>query len=116
MKKFRAYAFEFVKTVLGCAIFAFGFSMFLEPGGFSAGGISGLSMVIVHLTKFGSVGLISALINLPLFAIAGIKIGKKFFIKLFFLIYANKSIFYIFSLDLSFLSFIIFSAKIAAIV
>ena len=79
MKKFRAYAFEFFKTILGCAIFAFGFSVFLEPGGFSAGGISGLSMLVVHVTKFGSVGLISTLINLPLFAIAGIKIGKKFF-------------------------------------
>lgn len=79
MKKFRAYVFEFFKTVFGCAIFAFGFSMFLEPGGFSAGGISGLSMILVHVLGFGSVGVVSAIINLPLFAIAGIKIGKKFF-------------------------------------
>lgn len=79
MKKFRAYVFEFLKTIIGCAIFAFGFSMFLEPGGFSAGGISGLSMILVHVLGFGSVGVVSAIINLPLFAIAGIKIGKKFF-------------------------------------
>lgn len=79
MKKILAYALELVKTVIGCAIFAFGFSMFLEPGGFSAGGISGLSMVLVHVMGFGTVGIVSAIINIPLFLISGIKIGKKFF-------------------------------------
>lgn len=77
MKKILAYALELVKTVIGCAIFAFGFSMFLEPGGFSAGGISGLSMVLVHVMGFGTVGIVSAIINIPLFLISGIKIGKN---------------------------------------
>ena len=79
MKKIRPHLIDLAKTVIGCAIFAFGFSVFLEPGGVSAGGISGLSMIIVKLLGFGTVGIFSALINLPLFAIAGIKIGKKFF-------------------------------------
>lgn len=79
MKKIRPHLIDLAKNVIGCAIFAFGFSVFLEPGGVSAGGISGLSMIIVKLLGFGTVGIVSALINLPLFAIAGIKIGKKFF-------------------------------------
>lgn len=79
MKKIRPHLIDLAKTVIGCAIFAFGFSVFLAPGGVSAGGISGLSMIIVKLLGFGTVGIFSALINLPLFAIAGIKIGKKFF-------------------------------------
>ena len=68
------------KIAVGCALFALGFNLFLEPNGLNAGGISGLAMVFVHLTKFGSVGLFTILINLPLFAISGLKIGKRFVI------------------------------------
>ena len=79
MKKLRSIWPIVWKTVLGCALFGVGFNLFLEPNGMNAGGIAGISMSIVHLFDFGSVGLFTALINLPLFAIAGIKIGKKFF-------------------------------------
>lgn len=68
-----------IKTTIGCALFGIGFDFFLEPNGLNAGGISGLSMVIVHVLRFGSIGLFTALVNLPLFAVAGMKIGKKFF-------------------------------------
>ena len=68
-----------LKMVIGCALFGLGFNLFLAPNGLNAGGISGLSMSLVHLLKFGTVGSVTALINLPLFALAGIKIGKKFF-------------------------------------
>ena len=68
------------KIAVGSALFALGFNLFLEPNGLNAGGISGLAMVFVHLTKFGSVGLFTVLINLPLFAISGLKIGKRFVI------------------------------------
>jgi len=67
------------KTVLGCALFGLGFNLFLEPNGLSAGGVSGLSMVFVQVTKLASVGTVSALINLPLFVLGGLKIGRKFF-------------------------------------
>jgi len=66
------------KIVLGCALFGLGFNLFLEPNNLNAGGISGISMLIVHLTGFGTIGMLTALMNLPLFAIAGLKIGKKF--------------------------------------
>ncbi len=72
-------ALGYVKIVLGCAIFGVGFNMFLAPNGLNAGGITGLSMVLVEMFGFGTVGVLSAIINLPLFAIAGLKIGKKFF-------------------------------------
>lgn len=71
--------FDIMKTAIGCALFALGFDLFLLPGGMNAGGLSGLAMVFVHLTDFASVGTITALLNVPLFIIAGLKIGKKFF-------------------------------------
>ncbi|MBE6979513.1 MAG: YitT family protein [Ruminococcaceae bacterium] len=68
-----------VDTVLGSTVFALGFSLFLAPNDMSAGGISGLALIFVELTKLGSVGTLSILINLPLFILGGVKIGKKFF-------------------------------------
>ena len=66
-------------TVLGSAVFAAGFAFFLQPNDLSPGGISGLALLLVELTGFGSVGMISILINLPLFVLGGLKIGKQFF-------------------------------------
>ena len=66
-------------TVVGSLIFSLGFSFFLQPNDMSPGGISGLSLVVVELLGFGSVGTLSILINLPLFILGGLKIGKRFF-------------------------------------
>ncbi len=66
-------------TVAGSAVFALGFAFFLMPGDMNAGGISGLAQVVVELLGFGSVGTLSILINLPLFILGGLKIGKRFF-------------------------------------
>lgn len=72
--------FNYGKIILGCVIFGVGFNLFLAPTGINVGGVTGLSLVLVEFLGFGTVGLFSALINLPLFAIGGMKIGKKFFI------------------------------------
>ena len=68
-----------ITTILGSALFALGFSFFLEPNDINTGGISGLAQVVVHLTGLGSVGIVSVILNLPLFIIGGIRIGKRFF-------------------------------------
>ncbi|MBQ9149187.1 MAG: YitT family protein [Oscillospiraceae bacterium] len=69
-----------LSTLVGSLIFALGFDFFLAPNDLNPGGISGLSMVVVELIGFGSVGTLSILINLPLFFLGGLKIGKRFFI------------------------------------
>ena len=66
------------KILVGCAVFALGFNLFLRPNGLNAGGISGLSMVLVTILKFGTIGIFTGILNLPLFAVAGIKIGRHF--------------------------------------
>ena len=68
-----------VKTLVGCLLFSLGFNLFLVPNGLNAGGISGLAMVFTSFTQLGTVGLLTAIVNIPLFVIAGKKIGKKFF-------------------------------------
>ena len=72
-------------TIVGSAIFGAGYAIFLGPNDLNAGGISGLSAIIVHMVNpngvipFISVGILTIAINLPLFAIGGLKIGKRFF-------------------------------------
>jgi uncharacterized membrane-anchored protein YitT (DUF2179 family) len=61
-------------------VFALGFALFLMPYDMNAGGISGLAQVVVEILGFGSVGTLSILINMPLFILGGIKIGKRFFV------------------------------------
>ena len=68
------------QTVLGSAIYAAGFAFFLQPNDMSPGGISGLALLLVEVLGFGSVGILSILMNLPLFVLGGLKIGKRFFL------------------------------------
>ena len=71
----------FVLEILaGCAIFALGFDLFMAPHNFNVGGLSGIAQLVVEATGWGSVGLISGIINIPLFVLGGKKIGVKFFV------------------------------------
>ena len=79
MERLREKYGWILATVLGSAIFAFGFAIFLAPGDLNAGGISGLAMIVVEILGVGSVGALSILLNLPLFILGGMKIGKRFF-------------------------------------
>ena len=77
-----------VTTVIGSIIMGAGYAVFLGPNDLNGGGISGLAAVIVSAIEllfpkwnipFLTVGTLTMLINLPLFAIGGMKIGKRFF-------------------------------------
>lgn len=80
MKKVYQSGLWFGRIILGSVIFSLGFNLFLGPNALNAGGISGLAMILVHLLGFGSVGTITILMNLPLFILGGVKIGRKFLI------------------------------------
>ena len=66
------------KITLGRAIFALGFDLFLEPNSLNVGGMSGLAMILRELLGFGSIGVLTMLLNVPLFVLGARKLGKKF--------------------------------------
>ena len=66
------------KITLGCAIFALGFDLFLEPNSLNVGGMSGLAMILRELLGFGSIGVLTMLLNVPLFVLGARELGKKF--------------------------------------
>lgn len=80
MREFQKKFGWILTTILGSLLFSLGFDLFLMPHELNAGGVSGLSMVIHKLFPFASVGILQVLINLPLFLLGGLKIGKKFFL------------------------------------
>lgn len=79
MKKTAQTLWWLIRIAVGSGLFAVAFSMFLDPNELNAGGISGLAQVTVHVLGFGTVGTVTALINLPLFALGGLKVGRRFF-------------------------------------
>lgn len=85
MNKHRTKFGWIISTIIGSFIFGAGYAIFLGPNDLNAGGISGLAAIIVQLFNpngtipLVSVGTLTILINLPLFAIGGLKIGKRFF-------------------------------------
>lgn len=79
MKKAWSGAAFAAKLIIGDVLFALGFNLFLTPHGLNAGGLSGLAMVLVHFLGFGTVGVVTAVFNLPLFIVGGKKLGKHFF-------------------------------------
>ncbi len=79
MKKAIQTFLWILRIFVGTGLFSVGFNMFLGPNDLNAGGLSGLAQLMVEVLGFGSVGLFVVLINLPLFALAGIKVGKQFF-------------------------------------
>ncbi len=75
----RSWGWVFT-TIVGGIIFALGFDLFLMPHDLNAGGVTGLAMVIGHVLKLDHfVGTIAIVINLPLFIMGGMKIGRRFF-------------------------------------
>ena len=80
MKSKVHFVLNILQIIAGSILFGVAFDLFLEPYNMNAGGLSGLAMIIVHLLGKGTVGTVAILINIPLFAIGGWKIGKKFFL------------------------------------
>ena len=76
---------ELLRNILmiffGSTLFALGFDLFLEPSGINCGGVSGIAMLVVYATRVEwlTVGILSAMINIPLFFFGYRKIGKYFF-------------------------------------
>ena len=76
----------FFKEILLCTVGTFfcglGTGAFLLPNKLSSGGFSGIATILYYY--FGwNVGVTIVLLNIPLFVIAFLKIGKKFLIKTF---------------------------------
>ena len=76
----KQFLFEVIGTIIGAFIMAFAVSFFLLPNELSSGGFSGIATILYFKLKV-PMGITIASLNIPLFLMAGYKIGKKFFTK-----------------------------------
>lgn len=73
---------EYVYVIVGAAIIAIGFNVFLLPNQVASGGVSGISTILNGL--FGwSPGFVQYAFNIPLFIAGILLLGKRFGIKSF---------------------------------
>ena len=68
---------DYLLLTLGALITAFAFAMFLLPNDIAPGGVTGIATVLSSWTGL-NVGLLSFLINLPLFAVGWRRVGWRF--------------------------------------
>ena len=75
----REYVVKYALVALGSALFAAGFQLFLYPNSIIVGGVSGIAMIINYLVGL-PVGIMTIVLNIPLFIIAWKHFGGKFII------------------------------------
>ena len=71
---------EIIGTILGALVMAISVSFFLLPNELSSGGFSGIATILYYRLKV-PMGITIASLNIPLFLMAGYKLGKRFFLK-----------------------------------
>ena len=79
MKKVWQWTRWAAQIILGSALFSLGFDLFMEPHSFNAGGITGLAQILHSATNWFTIAFWVAAINVPLFIVGGLKLGKRFF-------------------------------------
>ena len=78
--KLKEILINLVEIVIGTSVMAMGIELFLVPNQLSTGGFSGLSTIIYYITGL-SVGTVMLILNIPLFILALVKLGRRFFVK-----------------------------------
>ncbi|MCT6924628.1 YitT family protein [Metasolibacillus sp.] len=73
---------EYIFVIVGAAIIAVGFNVFLLPNQVASGGVSGISTILNGLFGWNA-GIIQYAFNIPLFIAGVLVLGKKFGVKSF---------------------------------
>lgn len=94
MKQFRSYLF----ITLGAFFVAMGVCLFFIPANLATGGVTGLAIVIHNLVPVISIGNALLILNITLFIIGFLTIGKSFGIKTIYATVVLTGIIYFFDL------------------
>lgn len=76
----KRFILETLGTILGAFVIAIAVSLFLLPNKLSSGGVAGIATITYYLFHM-PMGISMLIINIPLFFMSILKIGKTFFVK-----------------------------------
>lgn len=71
---------EIIETIVGSFIMAIGVSLFLLPNQLSSGGLAGIATIVYYLMGI-PMGTTILVLNIPLFILAWVKLGRSFILK-----------------------------------
>ena len=77
-KSVRTFIFDYLIIILGCFVYAISVALFSSPNDIAPGGVVGISILINHLLPMIPIGVLSLVLNIPLFIWGGIEIGWKY--------------------------------------
>lgn len=78
--KIKKYVVQYLVILLGCVLYAVGFQFFLYPNSIVSGGIVGIAMIINAALPRFPVGVMTILMNVPLFLFAWKHFGTNFLV------------------------------------
>lgn len=74
---------DFIFFAVGSAIYGLGIHMFAVPNNISNGGVTGVATVLNYIFPVLPIGATMLVLNIPLFILAFLSLGRKLFIKSF---------------------------------
>lgn len=82
-ERIKEYAVDFFVCLTACIIYSVGLNVFVIPNGLVQGGIMGIAIIINRVFPFLGAGVLTLLMNIPVFFAAFRKIGGVFIVKSF---------------------------------
>ena len=71
---------QYLLITVGCIIFALGIALFLDANKMASGGVTGLAIILGHITPFEMTGIWILILNVPLIILGAVNFGRYFVI------------------------------------
>ncbi len=71
---------QYLVITVGCIIFSLGIALFLDANKIASGGVSGLAIILSHITPLKMTGIWIIILNVPLFILGAVSFGRNFVI------------------------------------
>lgn len=71
---------QYLIITVGCIIYSLGVALFLDANKIASGGVSGLAIVLSHITPLKMTGIWIIILNVPLFILGAVSFGRNFIV------------------------------------
>ncbi|MDO4418803.1 MAG: YitT family protein [Ruminococcus sp.] len=78
LQNVKNFIVDYAIIIVGCFLYAVSMALFSSPNDIAPGGVIGISILINHLLPMLPIGILSLVLNIPLFIWGGIEIGWKY--------------------------------------
>lgn len=77
-KSVKTFVIDYAIILAGCFIYAVSMALFSSPNDIAPGGVVGISILINHVMPMLPIGIVSLVLNIPLFIWGGFEIGWRY--------------------------------------